>query len=165
MVPQLVYSLLALVALYLVPGAAALDFGNSQWIWTNEVSGGAAPLGARAFRKDFTPPLGKTPVQADILMTVDNGLTLYVNGGEVGPAETSDSPNVSVYLCGPVSTCSPSQASTQGVPLGCWPLSKSPTAMVQPVLLSLIPPGVTHLGADWLRAAVLRRQQLACCHC
>jgi hypothetical protein len=48
------------------------------------VSGGAAPLGARAFRKDFTPPLGKTPVQADILMTVDNGLTLYVNGGEVG---------------------------------------------------------------------------------
>ncbi|KAJ6546990.1 hypothetical protein B0H19DRAFT_1032384 [Mycena capillaripes] len=80
------YCLLAFVALYLVPGAAALDFGASTWIWTNEVTiaGGDVPVGARAFRKDFTAPLGKIPVQADILATVDNGLTLYVNGGEVG---------------------------------------------------------------------------------
>ncbi|KAJ7184334.1 lectin [Mycena filopes] len=74
-----VFSVLALVAL-----ATDLDFGASKWIWTNEVSGGNAPVGARAFRKTFTPPLGKTAVQADIIMTVDNGLTLYVNGGQVG---------------------------------------------------------------------------------
>ncbi|KAF7353672.1 hypothetical protein MVEN_01052100 [Mycena venus] len=83
-VPQLIYSFIAFVELYLVPGAAALDFGASQWIWTDEISGGNAPIGTRAFRKDFAPPLGKTPVQADIIITVDNGLTLYVNGGELG---------------------------------------------------------------------------------
>ncbi|KAF7359256.1 hypothetical protein MSAN_01267900 [Mycena sanguinolenta] len=87
MVPQLISSLLAFTALCLVPGVAALDFSTSQWIWTNEISGGSggnAPVGARAFRKDFTPPLGKTPVEANILITVDNGFTLYVNGGEIG---------------------------------------------------------------------------------
>ncbi|KAJ7733272.1 lectin [Mycena olivaceomarginata] len=84
MVPQLIYSLLTFTALYLIPGVAALDFGASQWIWTNEVSAGNAPIGARAFRKDFVPPLGKTPIQADIAITVDNGFTLYVNGGQVG---------------------------------------------------------------------------------
>lgn len=42
------------------------------------------PVGARAFRKDFVAPEGKTPVSADIIMTVDNGFTLYVNGAEVG---------------------------------------------------------------------------------
>ncbi|KAJ7771619.1 lectin [Mycena metata] len=82
MVSRLLYSVLALF----IASAAALDFGASQWIWTNEVTqpGGNAPIGARAFRKDFTPPLGKTPAKADIIMTVDNGLTLYVNGGQVG---------------------------------------------------------------------------------
>ncbi|KAJ6606424.1 lectin [Mycena vulgaris] len=66
------------------PRAAALDFAASKWIWTGDVSDGQAPVGARAFRKDFTAPLGKTPVQADIIMTADNGLTLYVNGEQVG---------------------------------------------------------------------------------
>ncbi|KAJ7243386.1 hypothetical protein B0H12DRAFT_1236424 [Mycena haematopus] len=84
MVPQFIYSLLAFTALYLVPGVAALDFGASQWIWTDEISGGNAPIGSRAFRKDFAPPLGKTPVQANIIITVDNGLTLYVNGDQIG---------------------------------------------------------------------------------
>ncbi|KAJ6488505.1 lectin, partial [Mycena vitilis] len=58
----------------------------STWIWTNEVTtpGGAVPVGSRALRKDWTAPLGKTPVQADVILTVDNGLTLYVNGGQVG---------------------------------------------------------------------------------
>ncbi|KAF7359270.1 hypothetical protein MSAN_01269400 [Mycena sanguinolenta] len=84
MVPQAILSLLAFTALYLVPGVAALDFGAAQWIWTNEISGGNAPVGTRAFRKDFTPPLGKTPVEANILIAVDNGFTLYVNGGEIG---------------------------------------------------------------------------------
>ncbi|KAJ7043111.1 lectin [Mycena alexandri] len=80
MVSHLLYSVLALF----IASAAALDFGASKWIWTNEVSGGNAPVGARAFRKDFTAPLGKTPVQADIIITVDNSFSLYVNGAEVG---------------------------------------------------------------------------------
>ncbi|KAF7323163.1 hypothetical protein HMN09_00096700 [Mycena chlorophos] len=66
--------------------ANALDFSQSSWIWTNEVTtpGGTAPVGSRAFRKTFTPPLGKTPATANIIITVDNGYTLYVNGAEVG---------------------------------------------------------------------------------
>ncbi|KAJ6620268.1 hypothetical protein B0H10DRAFT_2432905 [Mycena sp. CBHHK59/15] len=66
----------------IAPRAAALDFSGSTWIWTNEVNGGNAPVGARAFRKNFVAPYGKTPVSADILITVDNSLTLYVNGLE-----------------------------------------------------------------------------------
>ncbi|KAJ7491253.1 lectin [Mycena latifolia] len=87
MLSRILCSLLAFVAMDIVPRAAALDFSASQWIWTNDVSGGVAPIGSRAFRKDFTAPLGKTPVRADIIMTVDNGLTLYVNGAEVGTGE------------------------------------------------------------------------------
>ncbi|KAF7305159.1 hypothetical protein MKEN_01231100 [Mycena kentingensis (nom. inval.)] len=79
-------ALLALLASSIVGYAAALDFVQSSWIWTNEVKtpGGDAPIGARAFRKSFTPPLGKNPVMANIILTVDNGFTLYVNGGQVG---------------------------------------------------------------------------------
>ncbi|KAJ7184329.1 lectin [Mycena filopes] len=80
MVSHLLYPVLALF----VASTAALDFGASKWIWTNEVSAGNAPVGSRAFRKDFVAPQGKTPVQADIILTVDNSLTLYVNGAEVG---------------------------------------------------------------------------------
>ncbi|KAJ7905737.1 lectin [Mycena olivaceomarginata] len=102
MVPQLIYSLLAFTALYLIPGVAALDFGTSQWIWTNEVSAGNAPIGARAFRKDFVPPLGKTPIQADIAITVDNSFTLYVNGGQVGTG--GDFTNAERF-CVPLRSC------------------------------------------------------------
>ncbi|KAJ7168303.1 lectin [Mycena crocata] len=66
------------------PRAPALGFDQSTWIWTNEVSSGQAPVGTRAFRKTFTAPLGKRPIQADIILSVDNGLTLYVNGAQVG---------------------------------------------------------------------------------
>ncbi|KAJ7611599.1 hypothetical protein FB45DRAFT_940389 [Roridomyces roridus] len=75
---------LAFAALSVFPHVSALDFGASTWIWTNELSGGNAPVGSRAFRKDFVAPVGKTPVQADIIMTVDNTFTLYVNGIPVG---------------------------------------------------------------------------------
>ncbi|KAJ7103044.1 lectin [Mycena belliarum] len=86
------------------PRAAALDFSASQWIWTNEVSvpGGTAPVGTRAFRKDFTAPLGKTPVQADIIITVDNGLTMFVNGAEVG---TGGNFTVAERFCFPLQPC------------------------------------------------------------
>ncbi|KAJ7460971.1 lectin [Mycena galericulata] len=102
MVPKLLYSLLAFVALDLVPRAAALDFSASTWIWTDEVSGGNAPVGARAFRKDFVAPLGKTPVQADIILTADNSLTLYVNGIEVG---TGGDYRFAERFCVPLCSC------------------------------------------------------------
>ncbi|KAF8191421.1 hypothetical protein K438DRAFT_1590860 [Mycena galopus ATCC 62051] len=95
-----IYSLLALVALQIVPGATALDFGASQWIWTNPA--GNAPVGTDAFRKDFVAPLGKTPVQADIIMTADNAFTLYVNGGEVG---TGGDYRYAERFCVPLQPC------------------------------------------------------------
>ncbi|KAJ7090332.1 lectin [Mycena belliarum] len=70
------------------PRAAALDFGASKWIWTNELlAGGVAPVGSRAFRKTFIAPLGKVPVTAVILITVDDAFTLSVNGAAVGTGE------------------------------------------------------------------------------
>ncbi|KAJ7632111.1 lectin [Roridomyces roridus] len=78
---------LAFAAFSVFPHISALDFDASTWIWTNEVSGGNAPVGTRAFRKDFVAPLGKTPVQADIIMTADNTFTLYVNNVSVGGGE------------------------------------------------------------------------------
>ncbi|KAJ7491254.1 lectin [Mycena latifolia] len=112
-VPRLLCSLLAFAAVdiavgsatgnsSIAPRAAALDFSTSQWIWTNDVSGGAAPVGSRAFRKDFTAPLGKTPVQADIIIAVDNGFTLYVNGAEVG---TGGDFRFAERFCVPLCTC------------------------------------------------------------
>ncbi|KAJ7203129.1 lectin [Mycena pura] len=85
MVSRLLYALLGFIAL--IARAAALDFASSTWIWTDEVSGGEAPVGTRAFRKTFTPPLGKTPVQADVIMRVDDSFTLYVNGYAVGTGD------------------------------------------------------------------------------
>ncbi|KAJ6471512.1 hypothetical protein C8R45DRAFT_1014594 [Mycena sanguinolenta] len=63
---------------------AAFDFNASTWIWANQTSGGAASLGECAFRKDFTPPDGKTPNFTDILVTADKSFTFYVNGQELG---------------------------------------------------------------------------------
>ena len=63
----------------------AIDFTNSKWIWTNEAGVGAnRPPGSRAFRRVYNPTLFKTPVSANILITADNGYTLYVNGNQVG---------------------------------------------------------------------------------
>ncbi|KAJ6545216.1 hypothetical protein B0H19DRAFT_1266682 [Mycena capillaripes] len=72
----------------LVANAAALDFNSSTWIWTNDsvpvTGGGATTPGARAFRRDFTPPAGKTPNFTDILVTGDESFTFYVNGEQLG---------------------------------------------------------------------------------
>ncbi|THV01121.1 hypothetical protein K435DRAFT_836954 [Dendrothele bispora CBS 962.96] len=62
-----------------------LDFSGSQWIWTNEVNTntGVAPVGARAFRKTFGPPEGKTPSTLTIAFAVDDSATLFVNGEDI----------------------------------------------------------------------------------
>lgn len=66
----------------LAPRAQNLAFTNSKWIWTSTTVAGAA----RAFRKDFTPPLGKSLIAADIIITADNRFTLYMNGEVLGSA-------------------------------------------------------------------------------
>ncbi|KAJ7242445.1 hypothetical protein C8J57DRAFT_1367524 [Mycena rebaudengoi] len=72
----------------LVASAAAVDFNNSTWIWVNDsvpVSGGGeTPPRGRAFRRHFTPRVGKTPHFTDILVTADDSFTFYVNGEQVG---------------------------------------------------------------------------------
>ncbi|KAJ7771613.1 lectin [Mycena metata] len=120
---------------------------TSKWIWTNEVTqpGGDAPIGARAFRKDFTPPLGKTPAQADIIMTVDNGLTLYVNGGQVG---TGGDFRFAEHFCVALRPCLNVFAVTglnAGVPLACLPPSKSHTPTAPPPLSFPTPLGAIPL--------------------
>ncbi|KAJ6462213.1 hypothetical protein C8R45DRAFT_1178744 [Mycena sanguinolenta] len=57
--------------------ANVLSFANSDWIWTP----GNAVV---AFRKDFTPPLGKTPSGAEVIITAANSFNFYVNGDFVG---------------------------------------------------------------------------------
>ncbi|KAJ6618085.1 hypothetical protein B0H10DRAFT_1947879 [Mycena sp. CBHHK59/15] len=57
-----------------------LTFAASKWIWT-------ATYTANTFvglRKDFTPPLGKSLIAAEIIITADNQMTFYVNGEYVG---------------------------------------------------------------------------------
>ncbi|KAJ7470008.1 hypothetical protein B0H11DRAFT_2043168 [Mycena galericulata] len=70
-----------LAVVVLVASAAALDFNASTWIWTND---GATLPGACAFRRDFTPPAGRTPNSTDILVTGDESFTFYVNGEQLG---------------------------------------------------------------------------------
>lgn len=65
--------------------ALAIDFSASKWIWTNEInSAGNTVPGSRAFRRDFYSPEGKQALSANILLTVDNAYTFYVNGAKVG---------------------------------------------------------------------------------
>uniref|UniRef100_A0A8H8CDW4 alpha-L-rhamnosidase n=1 Tax=Psilocybe cubensis TaxID=181762 RepID=A0A8H8CDW4_PSICU len=69
---------------------SVLSFAQSNWIWSSESNPLLAPPGSRAFRKTFTAPSGKTLQSATILITVDDGFDLYVNGDSVGvsPNET-----------------------------------------------------------------------------
>ncbi|KAF8892344.1 hypothetical protein CPB84DRAFT_1848782 [Gymnopilus junonius] len=48
------------------------------------VSGGNAPVGTRAFRKDITLPPGQRATSATFLVGADNGHTLYLQGNIVG---------------------------------------------------------------------------------
>lgn len=57
---------------------------ESSWIWTSEPSvEGRYPAGRRFFRKRLELAATTNLVQARILMTADNGFTLWVNGKEV----------------------------------------------------------------------------------
>ncbi|KAJ7501930.1 hypothetical protein B0H11DRAFT_1991620 [Mycena galericulata] len=67
---------------------AALSFTASDWIWTPKVTTGALV----SLRKDFTPPLGKSLIAAEIIITADDEMDLFVNGEYIGsgtpPART-----------------------------------------------------------------------------
>jgi hypothetical protein len=65
---------------------SAVSLTSSQWIYTREVTvpGGPAPLGARAFRRTITLSSSTVSASAEILITVDNEYSLYLNGAFVG---------------------------------------------------------------------------------
>ncbi|KAJ7883359.1 hypothetical protein B0H13DRAFT_2344110 [Mycena leptocephala] len=63
-------------SLSLRPRSAALDFTGASWIWSSDSQVGVLS----AFRKDFTPPFGKSLIAAEIITAVDNSLAFYVNG-------------------------------------------------------------------------------------
>ncbi|KAK7442543.1 hypothetical protein VKT23_016141 [Stygiomarasmius scandens] len=69
-----------------IAGASAVSLAPAKWIWTNELttSGGAVPVGARAFRRTTTLPIGHTSASAEVLIAADNQYSLYVNGRFIG---------------------------------------------------------------------------------
>ncbi|KAJ7834405.1 hypothetical protein B0H13DRAFT_2369902 [Mycena leptocephala] len=67
-------------SLSLRPRGAALDFTGASWIWSSDSQVGVLS----AFRKDFTPPFGKSLIAAEIITAVDNSLAFYVNGQFIG---------------------------------------------------------------------------------
>ncbi|KAJ7748988.1 hypothetical protein B0H16DRAFT_1848204, partial [Mycena metata] len=52
----------------------------SNWIWTPA----ATPSAEVALRKDFTPPLGKSLIAAEMVITAVSKMNLYVNGEYIG---------------------------------------------------------------------------------
>lgn len=60
---------------------ASLSFSASKWIWT---SAAVTTDGLVALRKDFTPPLGKSLIASEIIITADDTMSLYVNGEYIG---------------------------------------------------------------------------------
>jgi alpha-L-rhamnosidase len=64
--------------------AAQLSFEGASWIWFNEgFPAISAPAGKRYFRRDFDLPPGKKVAKGTMLLTVDDGFTLYANGHPV----------------------------------------------------------------------------------
>ncbi|KAG6916047.1 hypothetical protein DXG01_008671 [Tephrocybe rancida] len=62
----------------------ANTFRLASWIWTLEANKPNAPAEDRAFRRTYTPPGNLSSVSADIIMTVDNCFSLYVDGTYIG---------------------------------------------------------------------------------
>ncbi|KAJ7778164.1 hypothetical protein B0H16DRAFT_879731 [Mycena metata] len=66
----------------LIPNSAILA-GSTQ-IWSTSSAGSNAPAGTVGFRKTVTTATGKNAESAQILLAVDNGFLLFVNGQYVG---------------------------------------------------------------------------------
>ncbi|KAJ7771722.1 bacterial alpha-L-rhamnosidase-domain-containing protein [Mycena metata] len=69
-----------------VPAALLTAFTTASWIWAPEPGQTApnAPPGDVALRLTYTPPAGKVPSTATIVLTADDRFTLYANGVLVG---------------------------------------------------------------------------------
>ncbi|KAJ7043210.1 bacterial alpha-L-rhamnosidase-domain-containing protein [Mycena alexandri] len=69
-----------------VPAALLTTFTTASWIWAPEPGQTApnAPPGDVALRLTYTPPAGKVPSTATIVLTADDRFTLYANGVLVG---------------------------------------------------------------------------------
>ncbi|KAJ7455527.1 hypothetical protein FB451DRAFT_1278058 [Mycena latifolia] len=59
---------------------SALSFSASNWIWIPTTTTNAVAL-----RKDFTPPLGKSLIAAEMIITAVSAFGLFVNGEYIGP--------------------------------------------------------------------------------
>ncbi|KAF9456510.1 hypothetical protein BDZ94DRAFT_1275438, partial [Collybia nuda] len=53
------------------------------------MTGSSVPAGSRAFRKVVASPPGKTAVAADVLIAVNDDMTLFVNGENIGSFTTT----------------------------------------------------------------------------
>ncbi|KAJ7184949.1 bacterial alpha-L-rhamnosidase-domain-containing protein [Mycena filopes] len=71
-----------------VPAALLTAFTSASWIWAPEPGQTApnAPPGDVALRLTYTPPAGKVPATAIVVLTADDRFTLYANGALVGSA-------------------------------------------------------------------------------
>ncbi|KAJ7212465.1 hypothetical protein B0H12DRAFT_1156377 [Mycena haematopus] len=80
----------------LLPDAtSALTFTASKWIWAASNTPGATV----SLRKDFTPPLGKSLIAAEIIITADSELTFYVNGNFIGSGTPLNHPRFAQRFC------------------------------------------------------------------
>jgi hypothetical protein len=60
--------------------ANTLNFNSSDWISTSSITADTFV----GLRKDFTPPTGKALIAADIIISGDSNMNLFVNGEYVG---------------------------------------------------------------------------------
>ncbi|KAJ7448507.1 hypothetical protein FB451DRAFT_1147506 [Mycena latifolia] len=58
---------------------SALSLSASNWIWVPTTTTNVV-----GFRKDFTPPLGKSLIAAEMIITADGAFGLFVNGEYIG---------------------------------------------------------------------------------
>ncbi|KAF7340561.1 hypothetical protein MSAN_02127600 [Mycena sanguinolenta] len=75
--------------------SSSLVFTSSKWIWTASSTAGSTV----SLRKDFTPPLGKSLIAAEIIITADSQLTFYVNGELVGSGTPPNRPRFAQRFC------------------------------------------------------------------
>ncbi|KAG6916027.1 hypothetical protein DXG01_008796 [Tephrocybe rancida] len=85
---MLLRAVLCLLFATCISSVVGLDFTGANWIWIpgRATDGITYPPGNATFRRDFTATNGKVPISANILINVDDGYTLYVNGNAVGTA-------------------------------------------------------------------------------
>ncbi|KAJ7262730.1 hypothetical protein B0H12DRAFT_1217511 [Mycena haematopus] len=75
---------------------SSLDFTASKWIWSSATATANTFVG---FRKDFTPPVGKALIAAEIIFTVLLNLDFYVNGVYIGSSNTPARPGFARRFC------------------------------------------------------------------